>query len=223
MVNVDPTAVPPRTLGVRMSVVNDGDVPNTSAPDPVSSVTAEARLALEGVPRNVSIPVAVVVVEGATPAPPPIIKALAAKAEDEAHAEALLKYGIPPDVPATVRASVPDVVIGDPATDMRPPVKVCATLVTPVPDGVAQVPSPRQKVEPLADVPELRLATGRLPVTSADSDTAPNVGAPAALPCRTVVVVPSEAIGVGVAPAPPPRTSALAVRAIEDASVPDAV
>jgi len=40
---------------------------------------------------------------------------------------------MPPDVPATVRASVPDVVIGEPATEIKPPVKDCATLVT-VPD-----------------------------------------------------------------------------------------
>ena len=36
-------------------------------------------------------------------------------------------------MPATVNASVPDVVIGDPATEIKPPVKDCATLVT-VPD-----------------------------------------------------------------------------------------
>jgi hypothetical protein len=34
-----------------------GLVANTSEPEPVSSVTAEARLALEGVPRNVATPV----------------------------------------------------------------------------------------------------------------------------------------------------------------------
>ena len=33
------------------------------------------------------------------------------------------------------------------------------------PLGVAQVPSPRQKVAEEADVPEFRLVTGRLPVT----------------------------------------------------------
>jgi hypothetical protein len=35
----------------------------------------------------------------------------------------------------------------------------------PPPDGVAHVPSPRQKVDDDADVPELRLPTGKLPVT----------------------------------------------------------
>lgn len=34
---------------------------------------------------------------------------------------------MPPDVPATVKASVPDVVIGEPATEISPPVNVCAT------------------------------------------------------------------------------------------------
>ena len=38
-------------------VVKVGVVPNTSAPEPVSSVTAAARLALDGVPRKVATPV----------------------------------------------------------------------------------------------------------------------------------------------------------------------
>ena len=40
-------------------------------------------------------------------------------------------------MPATVKASVPDVVIGEPATEIKPPVKDCATLVTVPPDPVA--------------------------------------------------------------------------------------
>ena len=77
---------------------------------------------------------------------------------------------------------------------------VSATLVTvpPVPDGVAHVPSPRQNVVALAVVPLFKLVTGKFPVTSVANDTAPNVGAPAALPCNTVVVVPNER-GVGAA------------------------
>lgn len=63
------------------------------------------------------------------------------------------------------------------------------------------------------------LATARVPVTSAVRLTAPNVGAPAALPCRTVVVVPRLASGAGAAPAPPPRTIALAVNAPDVAQV----
>ena len=105
-------------------VTSVGVLANTSAPEPVSSVTADAKLALDGVPRNVRIPVAVVVVDGATPAPPPMTRALAAKAPDDAHVDELLKYGMPPDVPATVKANVPDVVIGEPATEISPPVKV---------------------------------------------------------------------------------------------------
>jgi hypothetical protein len=69
-------------------------------------------------------PVPVVVVDGATPAPPPIISAFAARMDDVAHVLALLKYGTPPLVPATVKANVPAVVIGDPATEIRPPVNV---------------------------------------------------------------------------------------------------
>lgn len=45
----------------KFGVVNEGLVANTNAPDPVSSVTALAKFALEGVPKNV-----------ATPAPKPL-------------------------------------------------------------------------------------------------------------------------------------------------------
>ena len=52
----------------------------------------------------------------------------------------------------------------------------------PDPAGVAHVPSPLQKVELEALVPEFRFVVGRLPVTSADRETAPKVGKPAAFP-----------------------------------------
>lgn len=74
-------------------------------------------------PSAVKTPVPVVVVLGALPAPPPIIRALAVRAAEEAHVEALLKYGTPPLVPATVKANVSDVVTGEPLTEIRPPVK----------------------------------------------------------------------------------------------------
>ena len=45
------------------------------------------------------------------------------------------------------------------------------------------------------------------------------LGAPEALPWRTVVVVPRDPNTVGVAPAPPPRTIALAVKRPEEAMV----
>ena len=49
--------VPTRDDGVpRAGVTRVGLVANTNAPLPVSSVTADARLALEGVPRNVATP-----------------------------------------------------------------------------------------------------------------------------------------------------------------------
>jgi hypothetical protein len=52
------------------------------------------------------------------------------------------------------------------------------------------VPSPLQKVPEVAPVPEFKLVTGRLPVTSVVKSTAPHEGFPEALPCKTVVVVP---------------------------------
>ena len=83
---------------------------------------------------------------GANPAPPPIIKALAAKTAEVAQVVALEKYGMPPLVPATVSASVPDPVIGEPPTEMMPPVKVWDTDVTVPVVGVAQEGMPAAKV-----------------------------------------------------------------------------
>jgi len=65
-------------------------------------------------------------------------------------------------------------------------------LVMPVAGGAAHVPSPLQNVLLDAEVPLLRLVTGKLPVTSADRLTAAKDGAPAAFPCSTVVVVPND-------------------------------
>jgi hypothetical protein len=56
--------------------------------------------------------------------------ALAVRTAEVAHAAELLKYGIPPEVPATVSAKVPEEVMGDPETEIIPPVNDCATLVT---------------------------------------------------------------------------------------------
>jgi hypothetical protein len=67
---------------------------------------------------------------GAAPAPPPRTKSPAGSTAEDAHVVALLKYGIPPDVPATVNAGV---VVGV-ATEINPPVN--DTLVT-VPVGAA--------------------------------------------------------------------------------------
>ena len=58
---------------------------------------------------------------------------------------------MPPLVPATVRASVPLLVIGEPATLISPPVKDCATLVT-VPEPPPPPPPP--PVDAIVTVPE---------------------------------------------------------------------
>ena len=109
-----------------------GDVPRTMLPEPDTAS-----------PSAVTTPVPVVMVEGAAPAPPPTIMALAVRTADEAHVEEEPKYGTPPDVPATVRAKVPAAVMGEPETEIKPPVNVCATLVTvPVPVTVVHVGAP---------------------------------------------------------------------------------
>jgi hypothetical protein len=140
-------------------------------------------------------------VDGAAPAPPPTTKALAAKAAELAQVDALEKYGIPPDVPATVKAKVPVVVIGEPLTDIKPPVNVWPTEVTvPAPTGVAHVPSPRQKVNAEAEVPLLRLVTGRFPVTWVAKLTLDNVPPSVKLPL--VVTVPVRVMPF-IVPVPP--------------------
>lgn len=106
-----------------VSVKDDG-VP----PAPLNTTNAPALPVLT--PSAVKTPVPVVIVLGAVPAPPPMTSALAASAPLEAQVVPLEKYGMPPLVPATVKASVPEVVIGEPPTEIRPPVKLCATLVT---------------------------------------------------------------------------------------------
>ena len=84
-------------------------------------------------PKNISCDPSVVKparVCGAIPAPPPKTGLFAVSAADVAHVVALLKYGIPPLVPATVKAGV---VVGV-ATETRPPVKeTLETVPVPVP------------------------------------------------------------------------------------------
>lgn len=58
------------------------------------------------------------------------------------------------------QAIVPVVVIGPPVIGDVVEIE----LTDPEPPGTAHVPSPRQKVVPPAEVPELRRVTGRLPL-----------------------------------------------------------
>ena len=56
-VSTDDAVVPPITKGDVIPVVNVGDVPKTNAPEPVAPVTADARLADDGVASQVATPV----------------------------------------------------------------------------------------------------------------------------------------------------------------------
>jgi len=122
-------------------------------------------------PRAVITPVPVVVVDGATPAPPPITRALDANAAEVAHVEADEKYGIPPDVPATVKAGVVVAV----ATDTIPPVKLA--LVTVPVAGATQ------------DIAPAVVAVSIYPlVVGAAEGSVYVVTTALALPCNVVVV-----------------------------------
>jgi hypothetical protein len=80
--------VPPLIAGV----VSDGLVPNTNNPEPVSSVTAAAKFALEGVPRNVATPAPKLVI----PVPPLATANVPAKVT----APVVALFGVKPVVPA---------------------------------------------------------------------------------------------------------------------------
>jgi len=101
---VVPVVSVPNAETVTRTPVNTGVVPNTSAPDPVSSETAAAKLAEDGVPSQVATPVPSEVM----PVPP-------------------LATG--KAVPLKLIANVPDVVTGEPAT-LKNAGTLAATLVT---------------------------------------------------------------------------------------------
>ena len=118
-------------------------------------------------------------------APKNVCAAMVTKPRLDALAEGMLKVCVVPD--ELILKSAPVVPVAKVwVVPLRP-----FNDVIPVAGGLAHVPSPLQNVELEALVPLFRLVTGRFPVTSAVNDTAPNVGAPPALPCNTVVVVPS--------------------------------
>ena len=127
------------------------------------------------------------------------------------------------DVTQVAHPTVPVVVMVPPVRGELNTIEV--TL--PDPGGVAHVPSPRQKVEALAEVPPLRLVTGRLPVISVAIFTEAKEGAPVP-PCSTVVVEPSEP-SADIACPPPPISRLLSVNAaalvvqVAQAMVPDVV
>ena len=64
----------------------------------------------------------------------------------------------------------PSNVVPDAAPDPELLSVSALVVVPPPPAGVAQVPSPLQKVDEDAPVPEFRFVTGRFPVTPVASD-----------------------------------------------------
>lgn len=67
-------------------------------------------------------------------------------------------------LPLPVTAT-PCITVADVHSPIWPLVGVPEFDTLPAPAGVCHVPSPRQNVDALADVPELRLVTGKFPVT----------------------------------------------------------
>ena len=99
---------------------------------------------------------------------------------------------VPPLATASVpaRVIVPELVIGPPLVvrPVDPPDTPTDETVPELAAGVAHVPSPRQKVVLDADVPLLRLVTGRLPVTPVVN------GRPVALVSTPLAGVPSAGV-----------------------------
>ena len=102
----------------RTGVVRDGDVANTNNPEPVSSVTAAARLALVGVPRKVAMPVPKEVI----PVPP-----LATGSVPVTWVVKLTFESVPPSVKLPVDVTVP--------VNVMP-------LTVPVPETLVTLPLP---------------------------------------------------------------------------------
>ena len=89
--------VPPFAMGsVPVTPVVKGkpvafvSVPDDGVPK-APPLTTKAPAEPTATPKAVTTPVPVVIVDGATPAPPPIIKAFAANTAEDAHVEALEK------------------------------------------------------------------------------------------------------------------------------------
>ena len=81
---------------------------------------------------------------------------------------------MPPEVPATVKARVPALVMGDPATEINPPVNVWPTEVTVPPRPVAEIVIDPLPLEIDTPLPAVRVALVRvfpvlLPISSSPS------------------------------------------------------
>ena len=117
---------------------------------------------------------------------------------------------MPPLVPATVKASVPVVVTGVPATEIKPPVNVWATLVTVPPAAQLAVVPLLFRYRPWVPIARLEtvfapLPSNRLPVVQPEGMA--NVRVPEVVTGLLVTVNPVGAARpteVVVPPAPPP-------------------
>jgi hypothetical protein len=180
----------------RIGVTRVGVLANTLAPVPVSSVKAAAKLADVGVAKKVPTPVprpvieptagVIVLVEAAVINPLPLtVKAGAAVADPKEPVLVLTVARVvareaPGVVISPVRAGtaavgkvvVPCITVAEDHVASWPDVGVPVFETFPPPDGVAHVASPLQNVDELADVPEFKLATGKLPVTPPVPDVA---------------------------------------------------
>jgi hypothetical protein len=165
--------IKPFALTVMLALVNDPTLPLTVArvkalePEVLPSPLISEAVKAEALPRISPVRVFPVpvpplatgttenVAVGVDPAPPPNIKFPAVKAPEEAQVDAEEKYGMPPEVPATVNAGV---VVGL-ATDIKPPVK--DTLDT-LPELGRSAATKARKVgaaaEPVAGPAKTRLA-----------------------------------------------------------------
>ena len=219
-------------------VTNVGEVANTSAPAPVSSVTAARRFAELGVPRKVATPVP-------RPETPVLIGSpvqLVNVPLDGVPKTGVTNVGLvertllPEPVFVTltmfllassaraVDAVRPDrVAVLDAESVVNPPApeKFVAARVVPFhvnaaesankPPVLAYVTRPEVRLDAVTDVPENAPPVKTIPPTE-----------PGAMPSAVTTPAPVVVV-LGAAPAPPPRTNAFAASNPDDANVPVAV
>jgi len=156
----------------RAGVTSVGDVANTSAPEPVSSVTAAARLAELGVPKKVAT--------------------LAARPDTP------VLMGRPVALVSVADEGVPRAGVTSVGELLRTTAPVPVDVVTPVPPlATARVPA--TVTAPCVAVLGVRPVVPKLIEVTATPVAAPHDGAPPVLPTRTCPVVPA-AVTPTVAP-----------------------
>jgi len=233
-----PTASVPSTVqfdsvplvGVpRTGVTKVGEVANTNEPEPVSSVTVEAKLAEDGVPNQVATPDPKEVI----PVPPlatgkvpvtPVVKG------NPVRLVAVPLVGVP-RIGVTKVGDVANTKEPEPVSSVTAAAKfaldgVPSQVATPVPNDVIPVPpfaTGRVPVTPVLKGNPVRLVAVPLEGVPKSPPLTTNAPAVPVLTPRAVTTPVPVVVVLGATPAPPPIIKAFDANNPEDAKVPVAV